>query len=86
MSAPVGFDPAGFHPLQHSPWSAECSSLPGGRRRHAELWWRYVVSPALRRFSMCRVGRHDFAADWIDGPGAGPFLSACATCRHVVMP
>lgn len=47
-----------FHPLDHSAWSRECASQPGGRRRHVSLRWEYILKPAIRVRTVCRLSLH----------------------------
>jgi hypothetical protein len=52
-----------FHPLDHRPFDARCRSLPGGGRRHLELWWVYKadVPSKIKRVTHCSRGKHHFA-------------------------
>jgi hypothetical protein len=58
-----------FHPLDHGVWEARCGELPGGRRRHIDLQWTYVVRPAVYAATSCRLGRHNPGQAWERGSG-----------------
>jgi len=70
-----------FHPLDHGVWERRCGELPGGRRRHIDHRWTYVVKPALHAATLCRVGRHKPGQAWQRGPG-GDFSVTWTACAH----
>ena len=66
-----------FHPLDHSLFSRECASLPGGRKNHIELAWYYKWRGRVREQIHCRLGGHE----WVEWKSKGGFSGVvCQNC------
>ncbi|WP_286929899.1 MULTISPECIES: hypothetical protein [Aeromicrobium] len=53
----ITIDPE-IHFIDHRLWDQRCATLPGGRRKHLKMAWRYIWKSDLRAATVCRVGRH----------------------------
>jgi len=76
-----------FHPLDHSVLSSECSEYPGGRMRHASLYYQYPLTGWFLREVWARVacpfGFHRFTQEtWTrsSAEDAWRTFTACAAC------
>lgn len=79
------FDFSEYHPLDHNIFDSICGMYFGGWRQHIALWWEYQEEPALRRQTMCRIGRHSWVDYWsgvdlVNIPNAPPTGRCCADC------
>jgi hypothetical protein len=74
-----GLDFSQFHDLMHRPFGPYCWTMYGGPRRHVALWWKYQASPDIRRATLCRVDRHEWADCWRRSKG---WFKACTHCAR----
>lgn len=67
-----------YHPLDHT--LRECRGYPGGWRRHISYDWEFRVGPRWRSRTLCRLGRHDWAAWYCTGEEGVAGVS-CTNCE-----
>lgn len=58
------FDFSIFHPLDHHWWEPYCWKWHGGILRHWQLWWECIAEEAIKRNTLCRVGKHFWGKHW----------------------
>jgi hypothetical protein len=56
-----------FHPLDHWAGDDRCRSMPGGFRRHLDLWWRYQ-GPGYHPEDWVEVSPEEWERIRVQGP------------------